>query len=174
LLVSFRNMPPRRQDPLVRYRRYVDASGGPDACWPWTGSRSRKGYGSFFVGPKSGRTMQAHRFGYTTLVGVIPAGLDVCHSCDHPWCQNPKHWWLGTNQQNTADKVAKGRASCLKGSANAVAKLTWEQVEEIRSRYVGSQRNTVRTGPTQEELAAEYGVTQRVISNIVLNKGWRK
>ncbi len=37
--------------PLIdRYLAKVDKSGGPDACWPWTGSLN-KGYGQIGAGP---------------------------------------------------------------------------------------------------------------------------
>jgi len=47
------------------------------------------------------------------------------------------------------------------GAGHANAKLTAEQVAEIRSRYVRGQK------PTQWDLAREYGVSQGVISSVV-------
>jgi hypothetical protein len=47
------------------------------------------------------------------------------------------------------------------GAGHANAKLTVEQVAEIRSRYVRGQ------SPTQTELAREYGVSQGVISSVI-------
>jgi hypothetical protein len=43
------------------------------------------------------------------LCGMSPGKLHVCHSCDHPWCMNPRHFWLGTPKQNAADRERKGR-----------------------------------------------------------------
>lgn len=52
------------------------------------------------------------------------------------------------------------------GEKNAAAKLTWEQVREIRKLH--------KEGMTQIPLAKMFGVKQATISRIVLNKGWRE
>jgi len=84
--------------------------GDPDACWPWAGPLDRKGYGVIFhVGGQTGPNWSAHRAAWTLLVGPIPAGMHVLHTCDNPPCCNPAHLFLGTNDDNVADMVAKGR-----------------------------------------------------------------
>lgn len=89
-----------------RFWAKVDRSGGHDACWMWLAGVARSGYGVFGI---QGKPRLAHRVCYRNTRGPIPSGLHVLHSCDNPLCVNPSHLWLGTNLDNVADKVAKGR-----------------------------------------------------------------
>lgn len=139
--------PPQRirGDDEARYWSKVDRR-GPDECWPWT-AHSRKGYGLMRV---AGVLLSAHRWAYERWIGPIPTGLQVCHSCDNPPCQNPAHWFLGTNDDNVADKMAKGRAP---------TRLTAAQVGQMRRLY--------KTGRRQVDLARSFGVTPSHVSRIV-------
>lgn len=89
-------------------------------CWPWTASCVSGGYGQF---RSAARVKQrAHRFSYELHNGPIPESdeeLCILHRCDNPPCVNPRHLFLGTDADNIADKVAKGRQS--KGPALSAA-----------------------------------------------------
>jgi hypothetical protein len=56
-------------------------------CWEWPGSRNAHGYGQV----KVGSIRRAHRLAWTLAFGPIPAGMNVCHTCDNPPCCNPTH-----------------------------------------------------------------------------------
>ncbi|MFI6534161.1 HNH endonuclease signature motif containing protein [Nonomuraea sp. NPDC050547] len=56
-----------------------------------------------------GRMQLAHRVAWMLEVGPIPDGLCVLHQCDNPPCINTGHLFLGTVQENNADRDAKGR-----------------------------------------------------------------
>lgn len=79
-----------------------------ESCWEWQASVNSSGYGWFRFGEKRTPT-GAHRVAYVLANGPIPDGLQVLHRCDNPPCVNPTHLFLGTNGDNHADKLAKGR-----------------------------------------------------------------
>lgn len=90
----------------ARFWAKVDRSGGPEACWPWTGARAWNGYGQFGDG---GQIHIASRVAWELSCGPIAEGLHVLHRCDNPPCVNPAHLFLGTHSDNMRDMVAKGR-----------------------------------------------------------------
>lgn len=97
-----------KQPIAERFWPKVDKRGGDDACWPWLGGRFESGYGQFSQRP---RNLRAHRVAYELTHGQIPDNLMVLHECDNPPCCNPKHLFLGTNDDNMADRQRKGRTS---------------------------------------------------------------
>ena len=120
-------------------------------CWEWQGKKNHNGYGKFYL---DGKEVRAHRFVYELAYGPIPAGLQICHACDNRACCNPAHLFAGTPADNMQDMASKNRA--------AHVTLTPAQIREIRKRYIRR--------PTQEELAAEYGVSSSTIHLIVSHK----
>jgi hypothetical protein len=106
MALSLRASGRRTGEPERRFWGRVDKSAGPDACWPWTGSRRGGGYGRVTV---NGRSTSASRVAYELTHGTIPDGKHVCHTCDNPPCCNPAHLWVGTPADNTRDMLSKGR-----------------------------------------------------------------
>lgn len=134
------------------------------ACWIWTASvNPRTGYGWISVG-KSMR--QSHRISWEFTNGPIPDGQCVLHRCDNSSCVNPAHLFLGTQIDNIADMVAKGRQRSRQGEKVNTAKLTAEKVQEIRERFANGETN-------RASLAREYGVSDVMISYIILRKSWK-
>jgi hypothetical protein len=84
-----------------------------DGCWEWTGARHKHGYGKL---SRSGRCYVAHRFAWEMTVGPIPGALQVCHRCDNRLCVRPDHLFLGTQKDNIADMLGKGRGSLPPGT----------------------------------------------------------
>lgn len=142
--------------PSERFWAFVDTSGD---CWIWTGTRSGKGYGSFWNGR---RMVQAHRFAYSDAYETDPGDLMVLHRCDNPSCVNPRHLVVGTNAENMADMVAKGRQARQIGVANPNARLTEQDVRAIRS----------STG-TNVDVGRQFGVSEATIRQIRAGSKWR-
>jgi hypothetical protein len=132
---------------------------GEDECWLWQGGFSDRNYGRFRFG---GRAQYAHRLSWIFINGPVPRGIFVLHSCDNPPCCNPKHLWLGTNEDNIADRTRKGRTVASRGCANPMAKLSAEQVREI----LQSQEKGVA-------LARKFGVNKGIISKVRLGRTYK-
>lgn len=84
----------------------VETGVSPIDCWGYRGSLDKDGYGSISIGRK---TLRAHRVSWEIFRGPIPKGLLVCHHCDHPWCTNPQHLFLGSALDNLRDCSRKKR-----------------------------------------------------------------
>lgn len=133
-------------------------------CWEWLAFKNPKGYG--MVKDADGDSRPAHRVAYRLAVGPIPDKMHVLHRCDNPSCVNPSHLFLGTNFDNVADRVAKGRSGALRGEGSPVSKLTADQVSDIRARYGGKRGEIIA-------LATEFGVDRTNIAYILKRKTWR-
>jgi hypothetical protein len=129
---------------------------GPDDCWEWIACRSSWGYGQV----KLDRVVYlAHRVTYFLTNGQ-PGNLCVCHICDNPGCNNPRHLFLGTDADNMSDKVIKNRQ--VKGETNGRAVLTAGDVLEIR-----------RSQLAQKTLAQKYGIDPSTVSAIIRRRIWK-
>ena len=133
-------------------------------CWEWRGYTNSEGYG---VINKDGKKMLSHRVSYEIHHPLTQPIQDikmcVMHSCDNPKCVNPAHLSLGTHQDNMTDKVEKGRHPI--GEQIHQAKLTEQQVIEIRNRYTGKRGQ-------HQQIATEYGLDRSTISKIITRKTW--
>jgi hypothetical protein len=63
------------------------------------------GYGVLY----RSKSWLAHRYCYTEIIGPIPKGKILMHTCDIPLCVNPEHLRLGTMKDNTYDMISKKR-----------------------------------------------------------------
>ncbi|EOU3149328.1 HNH endonuclease signature motif containing protein [Yersinia enterocolitica] len=130
-------------------------------CWVWKGAKKPKGYGNLRVGS---RYLLAHRVAWELSNFSIPEGYLVCHACDNPSCCNPSHLLLGNARANFTDMITKNRQEFAKNKAigmrNVNAKLSWDQVCQIREMYGNG-------GETVKNIAIKHNVTPENIRSII-------
>jgi HNH endonuclease len=157
----------RKVDVAERFAAKLRAM--PSGCVEFSGQRDHKGYGRFWDGVTKGL---AHRYAWTSARGEIGEGLHVCHACDNPPCCNVDHLFLGTNADNVADAVAKGRPrgaaiTPMRGERNPRAKLTDAQAVEVK-RLLGMPRYHGHLA----DIGRRFGVAAAVIANIRDGRAW--
>ena len=128
-------------------------------CWIWTACIGTKGYGMLTVKNKSRR---AHRLSYEAFIGPILDGLHVCHRCDNPACVNPDHLFLGTNEDNLADRMMKDRST--KGERHPFAKITNEQAMEII--------RLIQSGLSDKNVSLLTSISKRIVRSIREGVTW--
>lgn len=140
---------------------YYTGKSTESGCLPWIGTVDKYGYGYLTVTRNgSRRPVGAHRVSYELAFGTFDAELHVCHKCDNPPCVNPEHLFLGTNQENTADRHRKNRDA--KGERSGQAKLVANQVLEIYS-----------SPSSTREIARRYSISQQLASRIKRKEVWK-
>jgi len=148
-----------REDHLQRFLRHSIPE-PTSGCWLWSGPVDGGGYGVF---TRHGHPSdKAHRVSWRVHRGDIPGGSKVLHKCDVRCCVNPEHLFLGTQADNVADMVAKGRhkpAPPRFGLANPMAKFSTEQVAKARA--------LASDGLTQRAIAAAMGMSPMTVSRIM-------
>ncbi len=132
-------------------------------CWLWAGHAGARGYGMIGIG---GRKMKTATHVSLALAGrAVPTGMFACHRCDMPACVNPDHLFIGTPLDNVRDMIAKGRSRPARGERQRQAKVTAEQVREIRS--------LAASGTPHRLIAERFGLAPSTVSNINTGHSWK-
>lgn len=131
-------------------------------CWEWTGTKSKGGYGQFTV---RGIGYKPHRVSASLFLGFpLSSNLAVCHKCDNPSCFNPQHLFVGTFSENIRDAVQKGRWIHTRGEKNGRAKLSEDDVLQIRL--------ALAFGASVATMAKRFGMSFKTVSKIKLRQRW--
>lgn len=106
-------------------------------------------------------THLVHRLVHEAFLGPIPEGHDVCHRNHDRQDNRAVNLYAGTRSENILQSVADGRpiGQGMKGRRPATTKLTPGQRLEVIARYAA--------GAYQTDIAAEYGITQCRVSQII-------
>jgi len=100
---------------MARLDAKVDRSGGPDACWPWLGARTKKGTPNMFGekfpdGAQSGGSPR--RLVWERAFGEAPARKRIVKfACGNLLCMNPKHMMIASAETRFWARVIKGEGN---------------------------------------------------------------
>jgi len=145
----------------IQERIEIDEETG---CWNWKMSTASHGYGNTkYVGTT---LCCAHRLSYHVYKGEIGT-YHVLHTCDNRKCCNPEHLYLGTDKENTRDRVLRGRIrnGGNKGEEIGTSKVTEQQVREIKIR--------LKNGETPYQIAKNYPIGKDAIYHIKWGRRWK-
>lgn len=132
-------------------------------CWLWSGYVDDIGYG------RAGHPTEnkAHRIIWTILYGAIPSGKKILHKCDVRCCINPDHLFIGTQADNVADMMKKGRNKCVPqcGEKNPMSRLTNDVVLKMR-------KLRESTNEPYHKIASKFGVSTMTAYRAITKKAW--
>lgn len=141
--------------------------GHPDECWPYKGKPGKSGYGRYSIYSDQQHPiikLLPNRLAFFLHWKIDPEGWCVCHECDNPICCNWHHLFIGTQNDNSKDRVRKGRQA----HGNSVrkvggTKLRADQVREIRRRACEGH----------VLLAKEFGLQATYMKKVITGELWR-
>lgn len=136
-------------------------------CWISLLSKDKDGYAQLH---RAGKRTTAHRFSWTIHNGAIPNGMFVLHKCDNPPCVRPSHLFLGTQQDNVADRDRKGRTNrwangARQGVKNPRSILNEGQVKNIREAHA--------RGIRRKDIAKAFGISIKTVDSIIYRLNWK-
>jgi predicted XRE-type DNA-binding protein len=117
---------------------------------------------------KDGKTTKrhVHVLILEAFVGPCPSGMECRHIDGDSLNNRLDNLCWGSRSENEQDKVRHGRfhGGFERGEGHKMAKLTEEQVAEIRRLYAA--------GEMQAQIAARFGISRPSISSIINGKHW--
>jgi len=129
-------------------------------CIEHEGSYFNHGYGVVHSG---GRDLLAHRVAYEKFYGPINDGYYILHSCDNKRCVNVLHLRQGKQTENMRDMYERGRDNHPAGEDHGRAKLTWDDVRQIRAE-----------GLNCYQTAEKWGIGKSQAHNILTGAQWKE
>lgn len=111
------------------------------------------------------RAFLVHRLVAAAFIGAIPRTAEVNHKDGDKANNSAGNLEIVTRQENIDHAVRIGLID-NKGERNAQAKLTGEQVQEIRSLYQAG-------GAGYKSLGKRFGVSWGTVRDIIKRRAWR-
>ena len=150
-------------DPIIRSRFFAKTRRSENGCLEWTASQKGRGRGQFslYHHRPINIVRTASRVAFWLEHGVWPQL--ACHTCDNPLCVDHTHLFEGTNADNSADMVKKGRQ--VRGEKQHMTKLTEAMVSDMRRLRI--------EGWSKQMLADRFQVDHKSVYNICHYVTWK-
>jgi hypothetical protein len=139
-----------RKNKPVDVFKYIDMTGGRDACWPFTGVPNSEGRPYIQI---DGKKVLAYRVVYELVKGVKLGTKIIRHTCDNGLCCNPSHHIPGTHDQNMEDMKQRERHGLPHHTVRAIRKLG-------------------DAGITHKLISERYGVSETTVRDIINKKNY--
>jgi predicted XRE-type DNA-binding protein len=146
----------------IKDKTFIAANG----CWIWCGAvkKCKRGTHNYGWVTFMNKQMSAHRMSWIVFRSALVQGSVICHTCDNPRCVNPDHLFIGTQKDNVADMIAKGRKwiGVAKRKSDGLpvrSKLSVQQIQLIKSLR--------ESGLSQQKIADQIGVSQGCVSQLL-------
>jgi hypothetical protein len=120
---------------------------------------------NLYFGNHVRRITRIHRMVLETFIGPAPDGCEACHNNGDKENNSLINLRWDTRKANVLDRIIHGTQA--NGERINTAKLTRDQVREIRKRHSGKNDSV-------KKLANEYGVAQSTIYCIINFKTWTR
>lgn len=109
-----------------------------------------------------GHTRSVHRLVAEAFIPNPEGKRDVAHADGNAKNNHASNLRWATRSENEADKISHGRTN--RGSRNGMSKLRPDDVCRIKSMHDDGKR--------QQEIAAQFNITQGQVSRIVNDRRW--
>lgn len=155
-------------------KRLEDATG----CVLWPGKTDDKGRGRVSLG---GKLMLAHRAVWTRVIGPIPVGMMLCHTCDNSGCVNPRHMYVGTHADNMRDMkdrkryfYARDPERCRAASARGGRANNWSSgARNPKAKLEPAQLELIKSSPLSSyQIARSLGVNASTVQRVRRGSSW--
>lgn len=152
---------------IARFWSYVEIK-GPTECWNWTKSHWN-GYGRFHYRPDR-PVGKAHRIAFFLKKGD-PENYIVRHLCHNPKCCNWDHLAIGTDKDNSDDKLKAGRFKGRDGTGALLDAEIEKVADLIRQRGLPRARMAEIMGWKMQRLHRAIRVVRNLKPDLLPN--WR-
>lgn len=155
-----------------------------ETCWLWRAATDKDGYGKFQITGKPGqqpkqRHVRAHRVAWMLANDQwFPGDLVTMHVCDTPSCVRPDHLRPGTQAENRADCMRKGRGAVGERNGHALHPESYPTGErhpcaKLTDQQIGEVLRLRSEGVSARELGRRFEINENTVRSYINGRSRR-